>query len=570
MNPKTSKLTTLLGTASFLTLATSLDAQAQQVAQAQMAQASPQEVPEQVLITGSLIRGTAAVGVPVTNLSPQDFAQTGALTTSDLFRTVPQANVSPGPVATQSGANIDRATRVNLRGLDTGNGVRSLLMVDGMRFPPQGNGQCEVDPSIIPALSQDRIDVLVDGSSATYGSDAIGGVINIILKRGYDGAVTQLRYTQAAAGKNRYQASQLWGRTWDGGDITLSYEWYDDSPIQGSAANSKFRVDFSPWGLENRIPLSSAMPGIISTGAPAQAASLGLGTSASLGTNCNNCFSIPTGTGRAFNPINGGVGPTAPFSGSTLNWTTFNVAANSGTNGTRNEFDPYTIAWADAAQQRNGGAMTVDQRLTRNITFTGEAFYSNRRAAYLNPANLSPSSFDELSTAVPTYNPYYPTGGAPNNLRVNYATTIENPSFTMAYELADRYAFGLVIDLPGGWSANPYFSETYDSSFNHVTGSVNRNAVSAALGWTLPASLGSGTAPGIATWTKPATVPYLNLFCDPTQFQCNSRTTLDYITGIRSFNERYWINEKGVKADGPLFALPGGDVKAAIGANMTS
>src|SRR5436309_4247 len=218
MDPTTSRLAALLGTASFLTLATSLDVRAQQVAQAQMAQATPQEVPEQVLITGSLIRGTAAVGVPVTNLSPQDFAQTGALTTSDLFRTVPQANVSPGPVATQSGANIERATRVNLRGLDTGNGVRSLLMVDGMRFPPQGNGQCEVDPSIIPALSQDRIDVLVVGSSASYGSDAIGGVINIILKRGYDGDVTQLRYTAAKAGKNRYQASQLWGRTWDGGD----------------------------------------------------------------------------------------------------------------------------------------------------------------------------------------------------------------------------------------------------------------------------------------------------------------------------------------------------------------
>src|SRR5437870_7579377 len=135
MNSKTSKLATLLGSASVMTVATALSAQAQQVAQAQTAQATPQEVPEQVLVTGSLIRGTAAVGVPVTNLSPQDFAQTGALTTADLFRTVPSANVSPGPVATQSGANIERATRVNLRGLDTGNGVRSLLMVDGMRFP---------------------------------------------------------------------------------------------------------------------------------------------------------------------------------------------------------------------------------------------------------------------------------------------------------------------------------------------------------------------------------------------------------------------------------------------------
>src|SRR5712691_12059630 len=131
MNPKTCRLTTLLGTASLMTMAHAIAAQGQQVAQVQMAQAA-EEVPEQVLMTGSLIHGTAAVGVPVTNLSPQDFAQTGALTTSDLFRTVPQANVSPGPVATQSGANIERATRVNLRGLDTGNAVRSLLLVDGV------------------------------------------------------------------------------------------------------------------------------------------------------------------------------------------------------------------------------------------------------------------------------------------------------------------------------------------------------------------------------------------------------------------------------------------------------
>src|ERR1700730_11409448 len=104
MNPKARRLATLLGTASLLTMANAIAAQGQQVAQAQTAQA--EELPEQVLITGSLIHGTAAVGVPVTNLSPQDFAQTGALTTSDLFRTVPSVNVSPGAVATQSGANI--------------------------------------------------------------------------------------------------------------------------------------------------------------------------------------------------------------------------------------------------------------------------------------------------------------------------------------------------------------------------------------------------------------------------------------------------------------------------------
>src|SRR5258707_3570981 len=287
MNPTTSKLSMLLGTASLMTMASAMAAQAQQLAQAQTAQAAPMEVPEQVLITGSLIHGTAAVGVPVTNLSPQDFAKTGALTTADLFRTVPAANVSPGPVATQSGANIERATRVNLRGLDTGNAVRSLLLVDGILVPHQGNGQCEIDPSIIPALSLDRIDVLVDGASATYGSNAIGGVINIILKRGFDGAVSQLRYTEAEGGKTRLLASQLWGRTWDGGDITLGYEWYDDHNIEGAAKNSKWRNDYSPWGLINRVPLGSSMPGTISiagvggatTPSPFQPVTSGLGTS---------------------------------------------------------------------------------------------------------------------------------------------------------------------------------------------------------------------------------------------------------------------------------------------------
>src|SRR6059058_6612897 len=209
MNPKTSTLASLLGSASLLAMSAGA-AQAQAVAQAQTAQAAVTEVPEQVLVTGSLIRGTAAVGVPVTNLSPQDFSRTGALTTADLFRTVPAANVEPGPVATNSGANLERGTHVNLRGLDTGNAPRALMMIDGMRFPPQAHGLCSIDPSIIPAIAQDRIDVLVDGASATYGSDAIAGVINIILKRAYDGAVTQLRGT-FADGKQQYAASQLWG-----------------------------------------------------------------------------------------------------------------------------------------------------------------------------------------------------------------------------------------------------------------------------------------------------------------------------------------------------------------------
>ena len=559
MNPTASKIAVLMGTASLLTISAALSAQAQQVAQAQMAQAGAPEAPEEVLITGSLIRGAAAVGVPVTNLNLQDFKTTGAIKTADLFRTVPAANVYPTGDATNSGGHLERETRVNLRGLDA-TGPRALMMVDTIRFPPQADGICAIDPSIIPAIALDRIDILADGASATYGSDAISGVINIILKRNFDGAITQLQYT-AGDSKSHYLASQLWGRTWDGGDIALSYEWYDDSPVAGRT-HSKYTQNFSPWGLDDIRPLGSSLPGTISTGGPQNTVDA---WTANQGTHCTNCFAIPHGTGTNFNPINGGIGPTAAFSASTLNWTTFGVAANSGTNGTRNVFSPNLLAYEDSAQQRNAATLTLDQRLTKDISFYGEGFYSNRRVEQISPGNLVPVGSLVLSPAVPTFNPYYPTGGAPGNLRVNYNIGLEHPGFANAYETAMRYQMGLHVALPFNWNADIYYSESTDANVLNVTGAVNKAAVSAALGWTMPITPATGTTPAIATWTKPANIPYLNLFCDPTQFRCNSSDTLKYIEGLRRFDEKMGINEKGIRFDGPLFDLPGGRVRAAIG-----
>ena len=343
--------------------------------------AQADELPETVLVTGSLIRGTTEVGVPVTRLTPQDFATTGALTTADLFRTVPAAVVLPGPVGTAAAANIGRGTKVMIRGLDVGSGPRSLLMIDGMRFPLQS----ETDPSIIPALSMDHIDVLVDGASATYGSDAVSGVINIILKRNMDGAITQARLT-GAGDKNRYAASAVWGRMWDGGQVTLSYEWYNETPIRGNYY-SKFGLDHTPWGLDDRRPIGSSAPATLSIGTPVRRAGGNVGTSAQFGHGCTNCYAVPLGTGQDWEPTASGIGPTAPFSASTINWSSFNNLENAGTNGLRNQFDPYDIAWYDAAQERNGGHITVDQMLTGSISFYGSGFYSNRRARFLNPSN---------------------------------------------------------------------------------------------------------------------------------------------------------------------------------------
>jgi iron complex outermembrane recepter protein len=539
MHPTTRKFATLMGSASLFTLANALSAQAQQVAQAQMAQSTPAEVPEQVLVTGSLIHGAAAVGVPVTNLGAQDFTETGNVTIGDLFRTIPSANVAPGPSAVNSGGHQERETRVNIRGLDQ-TGPRTLLMIDGVRFPPQADGLCAIDPSVIPSLALDRVDILADGASATYGSDAIAGVINVVLKRGYDGAVSLFHFQAPDSGGLQYQASQLYGRTWDGGDITLTYEWIDEGHVAGNA-HSKYTLNYTPWGLDNPIPLASSLPGTISVGAPSSATIA-----------CTNCWAIPHGAGTNFA---GGLGPVAASSAATINWATF--SANGSNQGTQNIIDPLKQGWEVGAQQKNSFAATFDQRLVPGISFFATGFYSNRRVQEIVAADYSQGVTNDIKTfSVPTANPYYPTN-APNNLRVSYDFASELPPTVPAYELSYRYQFGLNLDLPFGWSGQVFDSRSYETN-QYTLNIVNDNAANVALGTTVG---------GIS---KPSGIPYLNLFCDVTKFSCNSPATLAYITSLRLLGDHYTIEEKGARFDGPLFDLPGGQVKAAIGGTYES
>jgi len=136
-------------------------APAQQVAQAQTAQAAQMQAPEQVLVTGSLIHGTAAVGVPVTTFGDGDFKTTGSLTIADLFKNVPAVYQIPQNDVIAGGGYIARAQNVNLRNLSMRNS-RQLLLIDGMRFPNQGKGGCQTDPSIIPQLAVERVDLLTE------------------------------------------------------------------------------------------------------------------------------------------------------------------------------------------------------------------------------------------------------------------------------------------------------------------------------------------------------------------------------------------------------------------------
>src|SRR5690242_1415183 len=103
----------LLQTASFFALANVL------TAQAQTAQTARMQVPEQVLVTGSLIHGAAVVGVPVQAVSGTDFVETGALTTSDVLKEIPALVVLPSNSATNPGGTLTHPQTVSIHGIDT-------------------------------------------------------------------------------------------------------------------------------------------------------------------------------------------------------------------------------------------------------------------------------------------------------------------------------------------------------------------------------------------------------------------------------------------------------------------
>ncbi|MCE3606178.1 TonB-dependent receptor [Massilia sp. P8910] len=154
-------------------------------AQAQ-AQASAASQPMQkVEIVGTSIRQRleAQTALPITSLRAEDFAKQGLSTVQEVLATIPMNQTSIGSSQSVGAGTGGRAT-ANLRGLG---GDKTLVLLNGRRLANQPFFADTVDLNIIPVAALERVEVLRDGASAIYGSDAIGGVINFVTKRSYRG-----------------------------------------------------------------------------------------------------------------------------------------------------------------------------------------------------------------------------------------------------------------------------------------------------------------------------------------------------------------------------------------------
>jgi iron complex outermembrane receptor protein len=179
---------------------------------------------EEILVTGTLIRGIENPTAPITVLDRNYIDSTGFSTTSSLIESIPQnfalANqagvLTPGVTSTR-----DQGVSINLRGIGEGT---TLVLLNGRRLP-LGFAGSAVDISSLPLSAVERVEVLTDGASALYGSDAVGGVVNFVMRRDFEGAETRFR-AGWADGVNEYRANQVLGANWGSGGVIMSAEYY--------------------------------------------------------------------------------------------------------------------------------------------------------------------------------------------------------------------------------------------------------------------------------------------------------------------------------------------------------
>ncbi len=191
---------------------------------------------DDLTVTGSRLKRSDIEGpTPVLVLERAEFEEMGYRTVQDVLDSLTQN--TGGSLSQQFVFGFTPgASGVNLRGFGTG---RTLILVDGRRLPvyPLGLGGTTqfYDTASIPTAIIQRIEVLTDGASAIYGSDAIGGVINIITRREFDGISTRLRTGDTdAGGYQTRQAELVAGKAFDDTSVYFTLQYDDNEELMSS------------------------------------------------------------------------------------------------------------------------------------------------------------------------------------------------------------------------------------------------------------------------------------------------------------------------------------------------
>lgn len=469
---------------------------------------------EDVIVTGSLLRGPGESPSPVTVISRADLDRRGDATIADALVRLPQSysgNATPNSLllgADSLGSNTSTATGVNLRGLGAD---ATLVLVNGRRLAGTGMKGEFADVSAIPSGAVERVDVLLDGASALYGSDAVAGVVNVILRRSYEGQETRLRASAAEGGAEDLMASHLVGTRWDTGSALLSYEYQHQSALNSADRDYTATGDLTPWGGADRRSFYGP-PGSIVVFDAARGA-------------YRSAYAIRPGPdGTARNPADFEAG-----------------GANLGNRRADVDILP--------RQERHSAYGSVRQSLGSHIEVSADARVSRRAFEY---ANLAPVSILTVGRA----NPFFvsPTGAASHLIAYNFIGDL-GPTESYGVSRSLGATAGIEVELPRDWILEAYGAFAEELSQGGTNNQLNSTFLAEALG---------NAADNPATSYSAARDGYFNPFGSG---RANGQAALDFISqGYTWSRYRSRISSANLTLDGSPLSLPGGDLRIAVGA----
>ncbi|WP_165424376.1 TonB-dependent receptor plug domain-containing protein [Pseudoxanthomonas winnipegensis] len=489
-----------------------------------------------VLVTGTNIRGAEPAGNVVQVIGAEQIKASGKSTIADFLRDLPanfaggvglSDNVQGGQDASAAGANMTGGQGVNLRGLGA---LSTLVLVDGRRVAAAGQYGDFVDISNIPLAAIDRIEVLADGASAVYGSDAVGGVVNIILKRDAEGFDTSVRVgTTTQGGGQQTQVSQTWGGSWDGGHAFIGAEFNRQGSVSASDRDIYNDGDLSDRGGVD-WPHYTSRAG--------SAANLFSGTASASG---NVVYSVPGGSG---------VGLTS----SDL------VAVGDGAGNTSNPWDQVDIL---PEMKRTSVFGSFEQALGDSATLYGDLRYTHRQGEYK-------QGYATYYGSLPATSPYYISG-----VSNNFGVLIDDAPLTRTVsDKALAADLGLRFELGAGWHGDAEVSYSREEQNRRSTMLRNANIYDrVASGSTTVQAPSSISCALMGLNSSSATTTAAQAYCAALDYTAFNPYTTDALSdqvlgeliGYEDVTFKSWLAQASFKVDGTLAHLPGGALRLAAG-----
>ncbi|WP_426020344.1 TonB-dependent receptor domain-containing protein [Brevundimonas sp. DWR2-3-1b1] len=480
--------------------------------------AAPAAELEEVVVTGSLLRDPGPAVSPVVTLGRDELDRRGRATVAEVLVELPQnyaGSSTPlvqGAGSDRSGSNSVYATGVNLRGLGPSS---TLSLVNGRRLAGSGFRGEFADVSALPSAAVERVDVLLDGASAIYGTDAVAGVVNVILRRTYDGQESRVRASAAQGGAEDIVVSHLIGRTWSGGGAYLSAEHQTTNAFSTLDRPYTADGDLRPYGGTDRRTLYSSPGNIL-----------------------------------AFDPAAGGyvsryaIRPNA--SGSATSLADF-VAGGANRQSLEQGGD---IA---PAIERYSAYARWSQTIGGQLDLSADLRFSQRDYTLLRGAS---AGIFNVSAA----NPHFlsPVGASSHLIGYSFLNDVglaraAGQSRSVGGTIAARY------DFTSGWSLDAYAALATERGEVGQRNRVNSRFVNEALG---------ALADDPATSYSAARDGYLNLFGAG---EANSEAVLAFISqGYSGGWDRSRAGSVNLLAEGPLWSMPGGEARLAVGAQWRS